>query len=309
MLKLLLAGVVVVVAVVVVRYLQAKKTAMDPAVFQPYRFLERIAKSHDTFVFRFALQHADQTLGLPVGHHIEIRAPCRTPEGGEEVVQHAYTPISSDDERGYVDFLIKVYFPNQHPKFPHGGRLSQKLHQLKAGDTVDMRGPRGKFRYLGNGVAQINRPGKELRTEKVDAFAMVAGGTGITPIYQVAMAIHKNKSDPTRVYIVFANQTESDILLRSELDALVKEDSRIHVWYTIDRDVPPLWKYGVGYVSEEMFRARLPVVDLLGDSSVPQNAGLKKVMGLMCGPPPMIQFAVRPNLEKLGYTPDMLFSF
>ena len=30
---------------------------------------------------------------------------------------------------------------------------------------------------------------------------------------------------------------------------------------------------------------------------------------LMCGPPPMINYACIPNLEKLGYSPDMYFPF
>ena len=30
---------------------------------------------------------------------------------------------------------------------------------------------------------------------------------------------------------------------------------------------------------------------------------------LMCGPPPMINFACVPNLEKLGHAEDMRFAF
>jgi cytochrome-b5 reductase len=30
---------------------------------------------------------------------------------------------------------------------------------------------------------------------------------------------------------------------------------------------------------------------------------------LMCGPPPMINYACVPNLEKVGFTPDMRFAF
>jgi len=30
---------------------------------------------------------------------------------------------------------------------------------------------------------------------------------------------------------------------------------------------------------------------------------------LMCGPPPMIDFACQPNLEKLAYAPDHRFAF
>ncbi len=40
---------------------------------------------------------------------------------------------------GYVDFVIKVYFPNVHPKFPDGGQMSYHLEKLNIGDTVEIR--------------------------------------------------------------------------------------------------------------------------------------------------------------------------
>lgn len=30
----------------------------------------------------------------------------------------AYTPTSSDDDLGYFDLVVKVYFANEHPSFP-----------------------------------------------------------------------------------------------------------------------------------------------------------------------------------------------
>ena len=48
---------------------------------------------------------------------------------------------------------------------------------------------------------------------------MIAGGSGITPMKQVSDAILRDKSDGTKVSLLFANQTEGDILLRDELDA------------------------------------------------------------------------------------------
>ncbi len=30
----------------------------------------------------------------------------------------AYTPTSSDDDLGYFDLVIKIYFSNEHPQFP-----------------------------------------------------------------------------------------------------------------------------------------------------------------------------------------------
>lgn len=100
--------------------------------------------SHDSRVFRFALEREDQALGLvrialfvaarsevsrltrrarsppsqPVGHHVFVRA--RGADG--ELVQRAYTPVSRQTEKGFIDLLIKLYLPND--KFPLGGRMS-----------------------------------------------------------------------------------------------------------------------------------------------------------------------------------------
>jgi NAD(P)H-flavin reductase len=43
---------------------------------------------------------------------------------------------------GYVDFVIKVYFPNTHPKFPEGGKMSHYVDNLKLGETIDLKGPK-----------------------------------------------------------------------------------------------------------------------------------------------------------------------
>ena len=51
---------------------------------------------------------------------------------------------------------------------------------------------------------------------------------------------------------------------------------------------PPGWKYSAGFIDAEMINAHLP------------SPGEGTVV-LMCGPPPMIKFACKPNLEKLGY--------
>ena len=48
---------------------------------------------------------------------------------------------------------------------------------------------------------------------------MLAGGSGITPMFQVALAILRNEQDRTVVHLVYANVAEEDILLRKQLDA------------------------------------------------------------------------------------------
>jgi nitrate reductase (NAD(P)H) len=47
--------------------------------------------SHDSFVFRFDLEHPNQPLGLPVGQHVFVRLRRKTTG---ELVQRAYTPVS-----------------------------------------------------------------------------------------------------------------------------------------------------------------------------------------------------------------------
>ena len=53
---------------------------------------------------RFALPHPRQALGLPVGQHIILKAAAAD---GSDILK-PYTPVTDDDTRGYVDFVIKV---------------------------------------------------------------------------------------------------------------------------------------------------------------------------------------------------------
>lgn len=59
---------------------------------------------------------------------------------------------------------------------------------------------------------------------------------------------------------------------------------------------PTEWDYSQGFVNEDMLKEHMPP---------PQD----DVLILMCGPPPMIQYACIPNLEKLGFTKEMWFIY
>ena len=60
-----------------------------------------------------------------------------------ELVIRPYPRISSDDDHGYVDLAIKVYFKDVHPKFLAGGKMSQHLEGLSIWDYMDSRGTSG----------------------------------------------------------------------------------------------------------------------------------------------------------------------
>ena len=45
----------------------------------------------------------------------------------------------------------QVYWRNEHPRFPDGGKLSQFMEALPIGGEMDFKGPLGHFVYLGRG--------------------------------------------------------------------------------------------------------------------------------------------------------------
>ncbi len=55
---------------------------------------------------------------------------------------------------------------------------------------------------------------------------MIAGGSGITPMYQVAQAILRDPHDFTKVFLIYANVSEDDILLRKEFDAWAQDHGK-----------------------------------------------------------------------------------
>ena len=168
---------------------------------------------------------------------------------------------------------------------------------MKTGDTILFRGPAGHLFYHWPGKLSV----KEYRTSKPEEklasqLGMIAGGTGITPMLQLICLITKNPRDWTRIALIFANQTEEDILMRKELEEVARtHPDHFNLWYTPDR--PPVgWKYSSGFITADVIKEHLP-------------APGKSMFILVCGPPPLIQTAAHPNLEKLGYTKDMIFTY
>jgi len=221
-----------------------------------------------TSLHTFAHPTPTTRLGLPTGRHITLKG---TLDGAE--VMRPYTPVTDDDTRGRVDFVVKVY---------PAGRVSRLLGGLGVGEAILAKGPRGRFVYA---------PGAHA------AIGMVAGGTGITPMLQVAKAVLKDpKAAGTElISLVFANVTEADILCRDELDALASaHPGRFKVTYTLDEPGPG-WSGAAGRVSGQLLQAALP----------PPGPG---VLVCRCGPGPMTK-AVGALLEEAGYGADQLFEF
>lgn len=113
---------------------------------------------------------------------------------------------------------------------------------------------------------------------------------------QLINEVLKKSDDSTQLALLYANQTEDDILLRDDIDVLgAKYQERFKVWYTVDR-ASQTWKFSTGFVNDEMIKENL-------------FAPSSDTITLMCGPPPMINFACLPNLDKLGYDKELNFAY
>ena len=209
------------------------RKVLNPTQFQEYRLEKRTDVSHNVTIYRFSLPRPTDILGLPIGQHISLAANIA---GQPKEVVRSYTPISSDEEAGFFDLLVKAY-----PQ----GNISKYLTGLTVGDTMKVRGPKGAMVYTPN----MNRH-----------IGMIAGGTGVTPMLQIVKAIIRSRprnggKDTTQVDLVFANVNHEDILLKEELDKLAKEDDGFRVYYVLNNP-PSGWTGGVGFVTPEMIKVR-----------------------------------------------------
>ncbi|XP_054789391.1 NADH--cytochrome b5 reductase 1-like isoform X2 [Prosopis cineraria] len=242
-------------------------SCLDRKNFREFKLVKKTNLSHNSARFRFALPTPTSVLGLPIGKHIK----CRGRDSQGEEVTRPYTPITLDSDVGYFELVVKMY-----PK----GRMSHHFREMKEGDCLAVKGPKGRFSYKPN---------------QARAYGMLAGGSGITPMFQITRAILENPKDKTKLNLIYANVTVDDILLKEEIDELAsKYPDRFKVYYVLNQPPQP-WNGGVGFISKEMIQTHCP-------------APASDIQILMCGPPAMNR-AMAAHLDALGYAPNMQFQF
>ncbi|KAI9222972.1 NADH-cytochrome b5 reductase [Blastocladiella britannica] len=256
--------------------------ALSPAEFRAFKLAAVEPISHNTARFRFALPHKDQTIGMPTTSFVLTKF---TPEGAAEPVVRPYTPTSTDDVRGHFDLVIKQY-PD--------GKMSKHIFSLKVGDSLEVKGPLPKYPLAANQHKEIG---------------MIAGGTGLTPMLQVVNKLLRDPTDTTKLTLLFANVSESDILLKADLDALAaKHGDRFKVHYVIDKaENAAAWTGEVGHINKDLIKKYIP------------SPSADNVKVFVCGPPGMmkaISGSKAPDfsqgeldgvLKDLGYNKDQVF--
>ncbi|KAK4101627.1 ferredoxin reductase-like protein [Parathielavia hyrcaniae] len=239
--------------------------------------------NHNSKRFRFRLPEDDMVSGLHVASAILTKFKPTNPDA--KPVIRPYTPISDEDARGHLDLLVK--------KYPDGP-MSTHLHDMAPGQRLDVKGPIPKYPWQAN---------------KHKHVALVAGGTGITPMWQLCRAIFSNPDDQTKVTLVFGNVSEEDMLLKKELAELENRNPRrFRAFYVLDNP-PKEWTGARGFVGKELLKTVLPE---------PKEADIKV---FVCGPPGMMdsisgnkkspkdQGELKGILKELGYTEEQVYKF
>lgn len=259
---------------------EEKQKALSPTKFTNFKLSAITKLTPNTNLYRFDFPNKGDQLGLVVASCLVVKEKI---DG--KVIVRPYTPVSKNSETGHVDLIVKAY------PAPWG-KMGRHLESMKVGDELAFKGPFKKFEYKANSKKSIG---------------MIAGGTGITPMLQVVREILENPRDRTQVHLIFANETEQDIILRNQLDALSYLYDNFHVHYTLTH-APEAWRGSTGYVNQEMVETHLPP---------PSD----DCMIMVCGPPPMMkaisgdknkdksQGELQGLLKAMGYTKDNVYKF
>jgi sulfite reductase subunit B len=155
------------------------------------------------------------------------------------------------------------------------GRVTSKLHTMKKGDVLGIRGPYGK--------------GYPLDKFKGKDVLIVGGGVGLAPLRSLLFSLFAQLKDYDKVVLRYGARTSADIVYKDLLPEWGKK-KKVDVVTTVDvGDVT--WKGNVGLVTT-----------ILKD--LPVN--LKKTVSIVCGPPIMMKFVTLKLLE-LGFNPQDIY--
>jgi len=147
------------------------------------------------------------------------------------------------------------------------GRLTEKLHSMKIGDQVGLRGP------YGNGWPVIEDNKLPLAKQNL---LIVVGGLGLVPLRTLILGKEKFLGKKSKVQIFYGARNPDDMLFRHEYDYWKKQNVEINL--TIDKKSDN-WQGNTGLVTSLFDK-----IVLNEDSTA-----------FLCGPPVMY----RPVLEKL----------
>jgi NAD(P)H-flavin reductase len=156
------------------------------------------------------------------------------------------------------------------------GRVTEKVHQLKEGDTVGLRGPFGT--------------GYPLETFRDKEVLVVGGGCGFAPIRSLIYEFFNHSGEFKKILFRGGCKTPTEFLYRSEIEGWAKRDD-IDVLLTVDEADGGDWKGRVGVVTT-----------ILDGTPIDCKSGY----AVVCGPPVMMKFTTM-KLKEMGFPENSIY--
>lgn len=226
-------------------------SALNPLHFGSLVLTDRTQLTPNTYKFTLHAQDDQSTplSSLPASWHVQLRAHI-----DNELITRSYTPTHISPQTGAIDLTIKIY---THSK------MGNHLLHLPLGSLISIRAPITGF--------------KSYHRFLCADLAMIAGGTGITPMWQLIQAVCADPADRTRITLLYANRTPGDILLKGEIGALAKScPDKLVVHYFVSEETDAEGTGRRGRMTKDALAELLPTVS-------------KTSKYLLCGPDPMVQ--------------------
>jgi len=156
-----------------------------------------------------------------------------------------------------------------------------------------MEGPVGRITYKGKKM--FHPKGKD--PVRVTKLGLLAGGSGITPLYSILNSVYLAREDDMDVKMLYSNKNVDDMLLREELDAINADVSapNVSVTHTLTREQ--------GDVSAPILKGRVSI-EMLRQLGFPEPSD--ETFYMLCGPSPF-NAACKEVLLAAGHSEERIF--
>jgi sulfite reductase subunit B len=197
-----------------------------------------------------------EPIAFATGQFIELTIPG--------VGEAPFTPSSKPSVRDVMEVTVMKV-----------GKVTDKAHELKKGDTIGVRGP------LGKGYPMDKFKGREI--------LVVGGGCGFAPLRSLMYEFFERIGEFKKLSFRGGCKTPRELLYRKEIEGW-GEKSELNLRLTVDNGDEE-WKGNVGLVTT-----------ILDDVDM----GREKGIAIVCGPPVAMKF-ITMKLVEMGFRDDNIY--
>jgi len=162
--------------------------------------------------------------GHTAGQHVDIRL---TADNGYQA-QRSYSIASPAGRAPRVELTVECV---------SGGEVSPFLiEELRAGDTIELRGPIGGYFTWNPGISS--------------PLMLIAGGSGVVPLMSM-LRTRSQAGSKVPAKLLYSSRSVEDIIYRDELELAANRDG-FDLVHTLTRGAPAGWKGQTRRVDRDM---------------------------------------------------------